>query len=721
MPQKDDLPSVKEEKSDQKPKQTKKNDALARFIENRMTDMKAYRSEFDVNWDVYDRLYLSYPASEPPEDWQANIFVPMTMSTILAILAEITARRTRWRLLPTAPDDEPKVDTLSAITEYTLDKGNWDHESFKRDLDKLIYGTSVWKEIYREDRRVIRKRTFVKEGGERKEKIITEDVREFNDVYGKHIPLRQFYLDDQATEIRNARDCIERTISNISDFKTRYSKYRNANKVKEWGFIKPSISEQQIQNIPAGGDTNVEGDYTPMSQLKDNQVEVIEYWSKPDDRHVIMANGIIVVDEPIPYDHKQLPYAMDVAIPRPNCAYGIGIPQLLEGTNEELNTLHNMMIDTGKLDINTPHVVGGMTVLDEDEMTVRPGGVIAVDDVAQWKQVQQKGLVQSHFALVEEVKQIARIASGLDVRFAENSAPSGGGDDTATEVIRLQEASLRRIGLLNKILELHCLHRIGWLRTANIQQFYKDPLKVEMLMDDEGNIVLDELTGKPKYKKSTRRIRFQKEGEASYSFQEITPEQIRANVDVQVVPQSTQPMSQAVLIKRLTTAIQTVLASPQALEVTDITELFKQWYKQLDLPMSIVRKTLKGNESGVELAQEETINMAHGAKIPSTPNPSMKHTAVHIAFVYEMMQGRPSGQLTQHFMELDQAKQKKILDHIDGEEKQHAAKGNIEYPQQRTMGVNTGMGTQENKAGQEVEAPAVWGGVVNGGQTPTDR
>ena len=704
MPQKDDLLKVDEVKNDQKPKQTKKNSALAAFITNRMSDMKMYRNEFDTNWDTYDRLYLSYPASEPPETWMANVFVPMTMSTVLAILSEITARRTRWRLLPTSPDDETKVDTLSAITDYTMDKGNWDHESFKRDLDKLIYGTSVWKEVYREDRRVIRKRTFVNDGGEKKEKIITQDVKEFNDVYGKHIPIRQFYLDDQSTEIRNARDCIERTIADIRDFKTRYSKYRNANKVKEWGFVKPVISEKEIQNIPAGGDTNMEGDYTPLAQLKDNQVEVIEYWSKPDDRHVIMANGIIVVDEPNPYEHKQLPYAIDVAIPRPNCAYGIGIPQLLESSNEEQNTIHNMLIDAGKLDINTPSVVGGMTVLDENEMQLRPGGVFPVDDVNQWKQVQQKGLVASHFQLLEEVKQGSRVAAGLDVRFAEASAPGGSGD-TATEVIRLQEASLRRIGLLNKILELHCLHRIGWLRTANIQQFYRDPLKVEMVIDDEGNIVLDELTGKPKYKKSPRNIRFQKEGSAEYSFQEVTPEQIRANVDVQVVPQSTQPMSQAVLVKRLTTSIQTILSYPQALEVVDITELFKQWFKQLDLPMSIVKKTLKGNESGVTQAVDETQAMAGGEKVPPTPNPSEKHTAIHLAFVYEMMEGRPSGNYTQHFLELDKDKQKIILDHIDGEERQQAAKGNIEYPSARTPGVPQGMGTQTNNAGQEVEAP----------------
>lgn len=704
MPQKQPELKLTDEKKNQRPKQSKRNDELSRFIGDRMQQMKLHRNEWDQSWDTYDRLYQSIPSSEPPEDWQANIFVPMTMSTVLAILAEITARRTRWRLLPNSPEDEQKVDTIMAITEYTMDKGNWDHESFKRDLDKLIYGTSIWKEIYREDRRVIRTRKFVNEDGEKKEKIITEDIREFNDVYGKHIPIRHFYLDDQATEIRNARDCLERSIMDIRDFKTRYSKYTNSKKVKEWGFIKPTISEAEIQSIPAGGDVEIEGDYNPMTEIKDNQVEVIEYWNKPEDRRVIMANGVIVVEEPIPYEHKQLPYAMDVAIPRPGSPYGFGIPHVLEGPNEEANTIHNMMIDEGKLDIHGTSVVGGMTVLDEDEMQVRPGGVLPVEDVNQWKQVERRGLVQSHFALYEEIKQSARVAAGLDSRFAESTQPTSGNPDTATEIMRLQESSLRRIGLLNKILELHCLHRIGWLRTANIQQFYRDPLKVEQVLNDEGNIVMDETTGKPKYKKTNRKIRFQKEGQANYSFQEITPEQIRGSFDVQVVPQSTQPMSQAVLAKRLTTAIQTIMAFPQALEIVDITELFKHWFKQMDLPMAMVANTLKTEESGVELAQEETQAMAGGKEVPPTPNPSMKHTAVHIAYVYEMQQGRPTGQFTQHFLELEQKAQKAILAHIEGEEKQHMMKGNLEGTANRTPGTPEGMGTKTIGEGMEVDA-----------------
>jgi hypothetical protein len=693
------------DKKEELPKQTKKNQELARFIDTRLQEMKSYRKQFDENWDTYDRLYLSKPAADPPEDWQANVFVPLTMSTILAILAEITARRTRWKLLPNSPQDESKVDTIMAITDYTLDKGNWDREAFKRDVDKLTYGTSVEKEIYREDRRVIRTRKFTKRGNaEPKEEIITEDVREFNDVYGKHVPLRNFYVDDQCTEIANARDCAERNIVDIRDFKTRYSKYSTSKKVKEWGFLKPSITEAQIQSLPAGGDTNQDGAFLPLSQLKDNQVEVIEYWNKPEDRHTIMANGIIVMDEPIPYEHKQLPYSMDVAIPRPNCAYGIGIPQLLEPSNEEMNTIHNMMIDEGKLDINVVSVVGGMTTLDEDEIQIRPGGVIPVEDVNQWKQVERRGLTQAHFSLYEEIKQTARVASGLDVRFAESSTSSSG-DDTATEVIRLQEASLRRIGLLNKMLEINCLPRIGWLRTANIQQFYRDPLKVEMILDDDGNIILDEQSGKPKYKKQNRNIRFQKEGQTNYVFQEITPDQIRGSFDVQIIPQSTQPMSQAVLVKRLNTALQTVLAYPQALEVVDLTELLRQYFKNMDMPSSMVKSTLKAKESGVEQAQQETIDMANGKEVPATVNPSLKHTAVHLAYVYEILQGRPTGQYTQHFLGSDKKAQKAILDHIDGEEKQQAAKGEIEMPSARTPGVQGGMGTQATAQGQEVDAP----------------
>ena len=139
----------------------------------------------------------------------------------------------------------------------------------------MIYGTSIWKEYYREDRRVIRTRKVNKNG---KETITSKDIREFNDVHGKHIPIRNFYLDDRATEIRFARDCIEREVVDIRDFKTRYSKYKLSKRVKEWGFIKPIISEKKIKNVTTGGDVNEDGSIYLKTRIKEDQANVSREW-----------------------------------------------------------------------------------------------------------------------------------------------------------------------------------------------------------------------------------------------------------------------------------------------------------------------------------------------------------------------------------------------------------------------------------------------------------
>ncbi len=691
-----------EEKNKQtQPKQSQKDRKVVVRIKERLEWMKMGRQRNgDRNWDTWDRLYQNTPLEEPQEDWQANIFVPFVMSTILAILAEITSRRTRWKVLPVSKNDDDKTDTIEAITEFTLEKGNWDKESFKRDIDKLDYGTSIWKEYYREDRRTIRKRIIKKDG---KEEIEEKDIKEYNDVHGKHVPIRHFYLDDRATEIESARDCIERTVMNLSDFKAQYSKYKISKKVKEWGFNRPTISERKIQNLPEGGDLNEEGSFIPKTRLKQNQVEVLEYWNKPNDEHIVIANDIVIVNEPIPYDHKQLPYAMDICIPRPNSAYGIGIPETLYPLQEEINDIHNDILDEGKLSIHAPIITDGMTTMDEEEWKLRPGAIISTEG-GNFKQVEMKGITGSHFQLLEQVQQAARVASGLDVRFSEGASQKG--TETATEVMSIQEASLRRIGLLTKVLEINALPRIGRLRTANIQQFYKEPLRVQQIITDADQIRLDENTGESSLKKTNRTIRVQSEGRIGYDFKEIRPEDIRGNFDVFVVPQSTQPVSQAVILKRLNVALNTVLANEVALQVVDIEELFKHFFEQLDLPASMVSSILKEDEQvSYQLAEEENQDMATGSNIPPTKNPGLQHTSIHLAFIYEIdEEGNQSGQFSEQFQALDNDTRRIFMSHVEGEMSQQAVKGNVKTDKARTPNRAQGTGTQSVQGGAEVEA-----------------
>lgn len=681
------------------PVQNEERRRTAMRVYERLNDMKMNRGKLgDNKWDRYDQLVRNEPTGSPPEPWMANVFVPFIMSVELAILSEITDRRIRWKYLPIMPDDEPLVEMVESIKDYSMDKGDWDDEFFRYNHDKIHYGTSVWKEVYREDRRVIRK---PKKGGKKGE-YEEKDIREFQDVYGYKVDLRDFYLDDRVKGegIKRAEDCIERQIMRIGLFRTRFGKYKKAGKVKEYGLIKPVLSDKEVKTFPAGGDTTQDSAYLPIAEMVDDEVEVLEYWNKLNDQHIIVANGIVVVDEPIPYEHKQLPYTIDVAIPLPNSPYGMGIPEALDSLQDELNTAHNIMLDVNKLDLMRPTFMGGMSLLDEDEYQLRPKGIIPVDDVTQIKEMPSNGVQATHFQMFEEIKQSIRTAAGLDVRFAEATSPSQRGVDTATEVLRLQEASLRRIGLFQKMLEVRAVPRIAKLRAMNILQFYRDPLRVEAVLGPNQEVVIDEVTGKPKFKKVNRRIRTEKDGKTNYDFLEIDPEEIRwIDMDVRVVAQSTQPHSAAVIAKRVNTALQTVLAYPPALEVVDLVELMRQFMKALDLPSAIVRDVINSPEnSDIGLAAEENKEMAAGVKVPPTTNPSEKHTAIHGAFIYRLDEvGRPVGGFNETFKALPANAKEAFMNHYQGELKQHAAKGRISA-EGAAGGPNKvgGTGTQES-------------------------
>lgn len=683
---------------EQLPTQSEERRKTASFVYQRLNDMKMNREKLgDRKWDKWDQLSRNEPTGQPPEDWMANVFVPFVMSVELAILSEITDRRIRWHYLPTMPDDEPLTDMLEAIKDYSMDKGEWDDEFFRFTHDKIHYGTSIWKEIYREDRRAIRE---PKKGGKKGE-YESRDIKEFQDVYGYKVDLRDFYLDDRVKGegMRGAEDCIERKIMRIGLFRTRFGKYNKSDKVKEYGFIKPVID---VKKFPSGGDTTQEGAYLPIAEMNADEVEVLEYWNKLKDQHIVVANGIVVVDEPIPYMHKQLPYTIDVAIPVSNSPYGMGIPEVLESTQEELNTAHNIMIDVNKLDLMRPTFMGGMSLLDEDEYQLRPKGIIPVDDVTQVKEMASNGVSETHFRMFEEIKQTGRVAAGLDPRFTEANSPAGG-VESATEVLRLQEASLRRIGLFQKMLEIRSIPRIAKQRAMNIMQFYRDPLRVETVLGPHKEVEVDENTGKPKFRKVNRRIRTEKDGKTNYDFVEINPSDVRwIDLDVRVVGQSSQPHSAAIIAKRVNTALQTVLAFPQALEVVDLVELMRQFMKALDLPSAIVRDVVQGPENNdYGLAAEENDQLRTGTNVPPTTNPSDKHSMIHAAFIYRLdPSGRILGGFNETFKALPPQAKEAFLKHYQGELKQHAAKGRVSAEGAARTPSPGGIGSQGTAAGE---------------------
>lgn len=683
------------------PFQSKKDKENVLRVFGRLQDMKLKRQEWgDTFWDKADDLYASIPSDTPPEDWMANIFVPLVQATELAVLAEITERNTNWVCQPLNRASIKKAEKLQAITEWTQHKGNWRAEQFDFNFEKLHYGTAVWNEYYREDRRTIRKRVIKKVKGKEVEEIETEDIKEFDDVHGRVVHIRDFYLDDRCTDIRNANDCIERSVMNKEKFLQTFGKYKKSDKVKEWGFIKPK-SEKKVKEAAKAKS----GFVVLPDDLKDDDVELLRYYNKVRDEHILIANGVMIVEEPIPYDHKQLPYAMDVAIPRPRCPYGFGIPYSLEATNEELNALHNMALDEAKIDVHKPTFVGGSSMVDEEEFQLRPRTFIPVDDVDQVREYASSGIQASFFQMMEETKQTGRVASGLDVRFAEATSPSGG-TDTATEVQRLAESSLRRIGLYNKMLEIRALPRIGMLRTANIQQFYRDPLRVEAAIGDDGAVKMNE-EGEPEYVAEWREIRFQPKGKTNFDFMKVKPSDIRGQFDVYVEPQATRPMSQALLAKRLNTAMQTVLSFPQMIELVDLPELTRHFFKALQLPYALVRDTLKDDdEQDFKLAEYENYGLINGLKVPPTTNPSQEHVAVHAMYIYQTDNaGRLLGEnsYTEQFQGLPEDVKKNFLDHYRADMKKLAAKGIVSAEDvARTPGVG-GTGTRSSGAGEEIE------------------
>ena len=339
----------------------------------------------------------------------------------------------------------------------------------------------------------------------------------FDDTKYKSLYIKNFWVDEAATGIENANDCMELELWNEDRFHSNYDElYPNAKIVQgnavfdyEW-----YATEEAVE-----------------------KVECLYYYNKARDMFSIIANGVLLTkpDNPNPYKHKELPYVQSVCIPRVKSFYGMGFPRLVRSLQEEKDTIRNMRIDSAKLAINNIVVIDDRVELDDEDLEVRPNQIIRgpVDGINFIKPPELNTATYKEEELLKE--DIIRV-TGVDPRLQT----MGGAGDTATEIAILKESSMKRIRLIMRTIEWKALYRIGRLRLANFLQFYSIP-KYKDIIGEDG-----EITSEPFYPT----VMNQKEGKAEQvQFKDMD---FKGEYDVMVSAGSTLPISDAVENQKIT-------------------------------------------------------------------------------------------------------------------------------------------------------------------------
>lgn len=649
--------------------------AVTRFVYDRRRAMEESEDRTKVmkQLDQWEKQYEAWREPRKQDDWQSNHVVPLTLSVVQTAVSEIVKQNLRPLILPRGLEDNTKANVMQFIYDYAWEVSDGDLFMYDAVIELLMFGTVIAQEYYRVDKRKIGNITIEKG----KEIVNYEDEIDYDDVYAEVVKLQDFYVDEFArsfTGSYKARDCIRRYTMDIDDFHAMYDdsvwdQFGNAKLVKPGG----TVDYYEFFKPPQGMDLS-------------RQVEVLHYWNEPKDKFIIVANEVLIRDNPNPYRHKRLPFARGVDIKRVHRFYGKGEPELLESIQDEINTLRRMIIDRNHLDIDKMFLVSNKLGLSDEDLIARPHGMIPTDDVNGSKPIEYGDIPRSVELSLKHLEDDATISSGINPR--AQAMPSAG---TATEAAILKESTLRRLETKIFLLKREFLTRLGRIRLANILQFYAQP-KLEKIIGDvkadafkneaaKGQVV--QLQGES-FRQTYRKIRIenntiefdtrggmQVKPIQGYSFFELHPDYFRpmerggydlkfqagANIEL------SKPLMQTKNLELYDRVIQVALQIPGSYDPIKVTDmLLKENFDKNpadfkpDMPQQ--DEAAQRMQMQIQLASYENQMMIKGQVVPATQYASPAHTRIHI----EYMQGP-------EFQELDtqDPKIRAFTEHVMGE------------------------------------------------------
>jgi hypothetical protein len=213
-----------------------------------------------------------------------------------------------------------------------------------------------------------------------------ERITRFDGPRMTNVNIFDFFPDPQFTRLDDMRYVIEREESTMSRLRhddqvhfqaTGKHKYKNLSKV-------PAHRGGQMDDLGQAEDFRRDtaevlrigygwGDERP--QKEEETVILHHYWER--DRYVVLANGSTVIrDGDNPYNDQRLPFVSAVCFPTLGEFYGQGLLNPIQYLQEELNTLRNIALDQGKLNLYGIWAIDENATLSDVDLAVYPGKTI---------------------------------------------------------------------------------------------------------------------------------------------------------------------------------------------------------------------------------------------------------------------------------------------------------------------------------------------------------
>ena len=611
-------------------KPNKKDRKIRAHIWDRYTRMRddPLRKEAEMDWEQADKKMRMWRPERDPDDWRADIRLPDSFAAVQTHLQETIGMKIRPSLKPQEGSDTPLAFFGNGIMNYNMDRTQYDLEFMRAVNCNAARGTAFLVEEYLYETRTVKDPVSVANGV-----LQYKDVERIDkdDTFTIHVANERIFIDEAADRIELAEDYIHEERMRIDTFKTKYGNsevYFNTDKVIPCG----SISERTSSFDNA--DDSVDG----------GSVQVLRYYNKQTASSQILANTVVICDQPIPFKHKELNVAVMNYYPVEGRIYGLGIPKIMSPLQEEREAIRNLSLDRQKMHLNKMFLVSDLFDLDEDEATTRPHGFIHVNSGGMSlnnviQPLEYGDVPGSSIRMDDQLRDDEKRVTGIDDR--SQGVNMGG---TATEAAILTEQSQKRINLINTLTAMQTVERIGKLKWSNVRFFYPAP-RVERLMANneekdkkktyrkisvegqEFKIVKNKTTGKKELQMNdiTGTGTFQLDAAHAAFFDNIGDADIRVQWDIKAA------LPQAIRQSKIMELFTAATGNPAVMKETNMRRAWKDVLMEFEVdPRTWMTDGGKGEEEMMALASFENQVMAKGTIIDPTEGATEMHTLVHL-------------------------------------------------------------------------------------------
>jgi hypothetical protein len=467
---------------------------LARKAELLDSRRNVYGIDIDEQMRKLDKQYFNrsadIPASELDPD-QDPVAINNAFGKVQAALGILIDRNPEFTL----EENNPKYSANRELIKG-LAKDSWRKTNSLGQLKLSIFNSAkrgwfagrTYHRQLKHDARFLK--AIDKDG---KKEYETKELKKVDDIQYMNLNNYNVWIDEQTVpeDFYSTRDWMWREVWHIDDLKMMFPKeeYPNMDMVMAGGDTRETVE----------GSSNKDQNSQPSNEAKETKTgmtEVFFYENQYDDWFIVEINGVMVVWEPLPQDHKRLSLVYGYwSLRGAETIYGIGIVEAMERDESLIDRIMNMNMRQLLMTISPPGFHTGTEDPEDENLKYKPGTLTRTMDpknitFLNIPQGNQKGLETVQWIEGKE-DQRTGVTKTLEGEVSDKNS-------TAFETGVNREAGLKRLRLPLKSIQ----YALEWEfrnRIDLIRQTYTD-FQVEQLTDPEDiQNYLEEVKADPDY------------------------------------------------------------------------------------------------------------------------------------------------------------------------------------------------------------------------------